>query len=200
MFKSPVRRLAQQLQFASQLFQQAAPQQASRAMVAVQQDAIALLSNPRDIDQVQHQAEVLGHYILAGHDLSNLLVRHPFELAAAVSLGHGTTLGSANNAPVGPEQFQAIVLGRVVAGRNLDATHRLMRPHQYTGGRCCRHIGIDHGPPHRSPSGADRVGQHPARGAPISSQYQWPRRQTTGHGAAEPHRQLGRKALSDDAS
>ena len=52
--------------------------------------------------------------------------------------------GGRDNTPIGPKQFETVVLGRVVTSRNLDAAGGRMFSNENPGGRCGSHACVNH--------------------------------------------------------
>ena len=82
---------------------------------------------------------------------------------------HFASLGGAEDAAIGTEQFQSIPRRRIMAGGDLDAAGRLQSPHGQTDGRRRRDAEIVDLAAGRGQSGQYRMTQHDAAGPAIAA-------------------------------
>ena len=136
---------------------------------------------------------------VAGLGGADPVVADPVDSPGAVAVQDFLAGAGGDDAAFVGEEFQAVVLDRVVAGGDLDGAGRLVFSHQHADGGRGADAGVDRPPADGLQTGMNRLGEHPARGPAVASDDHGSRGRRGGEsgGVADGH--LGRKGIAQHA-
>ena len=169
MGETAVGTVAQQRHAAPQGFQQPPAENASRAMIGIEQNLELPGADAGGVDRRQDGVQMRRNRIGTVLTRAQPVVPHPGDCPVAVLPQHLVPRFGRDHAALGGNQFQPVVLGGVMAGRDLDRPGRSDRPGEHTRGWRGGDPGLDGIPSDRLQTGVDRFGKQAARGAAVAA-------------------------------